>query len=276
MPPRLGILAVLLVFGLVANPSRTAAADDAAALCERAIVVGASRGGVPTEMLHAIALTETGRMTGGRLRPWPWAINREGRGYWFESREQALAFAQASLEEGRRSFDVGCFQVNYHWHGHNFPSLEAMFDQEVNGTYAAQFLRSLHDEFGDWSRAAGAYHSRTPHFASIYRARFDRMLAGIGGTPLMPAAEVAPAQVAAVEPGVPRRSVTRIAARAKIVSLGAPPPPVAARSPAASAQARAAASIRVERGRLPPAILARMQGPDPAPAVTVSTRSAPR
>jgi hypothetical protein len=101
------------------------------------------------------------------------------------------------------------------------------------------------------------------------------MLAGIGGTPLTVAAEVAPVQVAAVEPAVPRRSVTRIAARAKIVSLAAPPPPDATRSPKASAQAMAAAAIRVERGRLPPAILARMQGPDPAPAVTVSTRSAP-
>ena len=59
-----------------------------------------------------------------------------------------------------------------------------MFDQDVGAAYAARFLRDLYAERGDWSAAAGAYHSQTPHFASIYRARFDRILAGLGGAPL--------------------------------------------------------------------------------------------
>jgi len=273
MPPRLGLLAATLAAALAATDAGAATDEAIAAICDRAIVTGAARGGVPPEMLHAIALTETGRMIGGRLRPWPWAINREGRGYWFKTREEALAFAKASLAEGRRSFDVGCFQVNYHWHGHNFPSLEAMFDQEVNGTYAAQFLGGLRAELGEWSQAAGAYHSRTPHFAALYRARFDRMLAGLGDTPLVPAPAVAATEAA--EPATPRRSVTRIAARARIVSLEPAPVPEAVGRPEPSARARAAAAIRVERGRLPPAILARMQGPPPPPHVTVSTRSGP-
>ena len=46
---------------------------------------------MPQAVLHAIALTETGRPDGGRLRPYPWAINREGKGHWFASREEALA-----------------------------------------------------------------------------------------------------------------------------------------------------------------------------------------
>jgi hypothetical protein len=53
-------------------------------------------------MLHAVALTETGRKTGGRIRPFPWAINREGQGRWFETREEALAFARQSVADGRR------------------------------------------------------------------------------------------------------------------------------------------------------------------------------
>ena len=137
-----------------------------------------------------------GGREGGRLRPWPWAINREGKGYWFGSRDEALAFARASLAEGRPSFDVGCFQINYRYHGQNFPSLEAMFDPDTGAAYAAQFLRSLYR--GDWSAAAGAYHSQTPTRASVYRARFDRILAGLGGAPLVVAA-------AAPEPPVQRR-----------------------------------------------------------------------
>ena len=136
---------------------------------------------MPQEVLHAISLTETGRPDGGRLRPWPWAINREGQGHWFGNRAEAFAFAQASLAAGRGSFDVGCFQINYHWHGHNFPSLEAMFDPEAGATYAARFLQSLYLERGSWLAAAGAYHSQTPSRASVYRARFERILAGLGG-----------------------------------------------------------------------------------------------
>ena len=197
MMPRLALgLWLALAFGALAVPLpvRAADADPAAELCESAIAAGARRGGVPSEVLHAIALTETGRNAGGRIRPYPWAINREGKGHWFKTREEALAFAQESLAAGRRSFDVGCVQINYRWHGHAFPSLEDMFDPEWTATYAAQFLRTLYEERGSWSAAAGAYHSLTPELAQIYRTRFDRLLAGIDPTALA-AAEAAPARL---------------------------------------------------------------------------------
>ena len=152
----LGLALVLAIAGSTpAEPARAAGALGPAEICERAIVNGARRGGVPVEVLHAVALTETGRKQDGRLRAWPWAINREGKGYWFDSYEEALAFAKASLADGRRSFDVGCVQINYRWHGHAFPSLEAMFDPEWTATYAAQFLRTLYEERGSWSAAIG-------------------------------------------------------------------------------------------------------------------------
>jgi hypothetical protein len=181
MTPRsgLGLGLVLLALLAPAAPARaeTPAAADPAALCEAAIASGARRGGVPVEVLLAVALTETGQERDGRLRAWPWAINREGKGFWFKSREEALAFGRQSLAEGRPSFDVGCVQINYRWHGHAFPSLEDMFDPEWTATYAAQFLRTLYEERGSWSEAAGAYHSLTPDKATTYRARFDRLLA---------------------------------------------------------------------------------------------------
>jgi hypothetical protein len=189
---------------------------DQSAICERAIVEGARRSGVPEDVLHAISLTETGRPDGGRLRPWPWAVNREGKGYWFATRDEAIAFAKASLAAGRPSFDVSCFQINYRHHGMNFPSLEAMFDPDTSADYAAHFLRSLHAELGNWSSAAGAYHSRTPQRANVYRARFDRILAGLGGAPMV---------VAAAEPeppamdAPPRKSRVRTIRGPKIINL---------------------------------------------------------
>lgn len=193
--------------------ARADSLEAGAAICERAIVDGARRGRVPEGVLQAISLTETGRAVGGRLRPWPWAINREGRGYWFASREEALDFARASLAEGRRSFDVGCFQINYLWHGANFASLEAMFDPDAGAAYAARFLSDLYRARGDWSLAAGAYHSQTPDRALVYQARFDRILAGLGDAPLQVAAvPEAPAVV------VPKRSRTRLKGP-KIITL---------------------------------------------------------
>jgi hypothetical protein len=151
------------------------------------------------------------------MRPWPWAINREGQGYWFKTREEALAFAKSSLAAGRTSFDVSCFQINYRYHGHNFPSLEAMFDMDTAADYAARFLRSLYMERGDWSAAAGAYHSQTPARASVYRARFDRIYANLGGAPIAVAA--AEPEASSTEPATPRKSRTRLTRGPKIITI---------------------------------------------------------
>jgi hypothetical protein len=261
-----GILLVLLALGAAAPAKAQGVADEAAAaVCERAIVAGARRGGVPVSALHAIALTETGRQMGGRTRPWPWAINREGEGHWFATRDEALAFARSSVAAGRTSFDVGCFQVNYRWHGHAFASLEAMFDQETNGTYAAQFLRTLHDELGDWSAAAGAYHSRTPEFANRYRARFDRIHAGLGGAPLV-VADLGPEPEAAPDPDRPSR--TRMRVRPKIITLSGT-------APAEPSAGAAVAGIKVERGRRPRSVEQAEAEAAAGGPVVLSTRNAP-
>ena len=167
---RIGLLAIL---GGSASPG-SAAADDPAELCRDAARAAAARTGVPLAVLEAISLTETGRGSGAAARPWAWTVNMEGAGQWFDNLDGALSFAASGYQRGARSFDVGCFQLNYRWHGQNFASIEAMFEPRANALYAAEFLARLYRELGDWSAAAGAYHSRTEEYASRYRARFDR------------------------------------------------------------------------------------------------------
>ena len=96
-----------------------------------------------------------------------------------------------------------------------------MFDPDTGADYAARFLRSLYAERGDWSAAAGAYHSQSPDRAGVYRARFDRILAGLGGAPLTVAA-AEPEQPQVVTP--PRKSRTRLTRGPKIITI----PPKAA------------------------------------------------
>jgi hypothetical protein len=166
-----------------AAPLVAPAPDDLSVICDQAAAEASARTGVPVAVLEAISLAETGRKHGGQFRPWPWTVNMEGKGLWFDSVDDARAYVYSQYKRGARSFDVGCFQINYKWHGQAFPSIDAMFDPVAGAVYAAEFLRDLHAEEGSWSEAAGAYHSRTPEFAEEYRARFDRIHDDLAGEP---------------------------------------------------------------------------------------------
>lgn len=171
------ILLISFPFDFLA-PHPTAASPEMAGpdLCEMAASIASRDSGVPLSVLRAIALTETGKSVDGEITPWPWTVNVKGAGTWFDDRASAETFINSKLNSGIESFDVGCFQINYRWHGHAFSSIEHMFEPLANAEYAASFLSELYIEFGDWTRAAGAYHSRTPKYARKYEARFTRFL----------------------------------------------------------------------------------------------------
>ncbi|MBN9886113.1 transglycosylase SLT domain-containing protein [Pelagibaca abyssi] len=149
------------------------------AICDRAAQEASRQTGVPIEVLMAITRAETGRARNGQTRPWPWTINVQGEGHWFGTRHAARQHAVATFAKGIRSFDLGCFQINYRWHGGAFRSLEEMLDPTANALYAARFLRRLHKETGSWTEAAGAYHSRTPKYAERYKRRYRAMHASL-------------------------------------------------------------------------------------------------
>ena len=159
-------------------------------ICESAAHIASEESDVPLDVLRSISLTETGRSKHGTLRPWPWTVNMEGVGKWFDTFGAAQHYVERHHDRGARSFDVGCFQINYRWHGQHFESIEAMFDPITNARYAAQLLRDLYSEFGDWSLAAGAYHSRSPQYAKKYRARFDRIRANLTEAPVIALAPI--------------------------------------------------------------------------------------
>lgn len=208
--PRTIGLAGALALGL--SPALAAAsglrAADPAAICLAAGDRAADAHGVPRAVMRALTRTETGRARGGALQPWPWTVNMEGAGHWFDSRAEALAYVAREQARGARSFDVGCFQLNHRWHGQAFASVDAMFDPAANADYAARFIKGLHAEGGSWDQAAGLYHSRTPEFRNRYAARFARIL-GRGD------AETGPVALAALETAEPPRAGPRAVAPAR-------------------------------------------------------------
>lgn len=179
-----------LILMLVPGVSLARNAEDQVwLLCDQAAAIAAKSQNVPLDVLRAVTRTETGRGTKSGLKPWPWTVNMEGAGRWFASQDEARAYVFQHFKRGARSFDVGCFQINYKWHGTAFRSIDQMFDPVANAEYAAKFLTELYQEFGDWTKAAGAFHSRTPEFADIYTERFEQIRAGL--KPSAPGTKVA-------------------------------------------------------------------------------------
>ncbi len=120
----------------------SAPAGSAATACDEAIAAAEHRLQLPSGLLSAIGRVETGRADhAGVAHPWPYAINAEGIGAFFATKQAAVAAVRALQKRGVRSIDVGCVQVNLMYHPAAFASLDQAFDPVVNVSYGAGFLR---------------------------------------------------------------------------------------------------------------------------------------
>ncbi|MEM8937499.1 MAG: lytic transglycosylase domain-containing protein [Pseudomonadota bacterium] len=165
MTARHSFIAALL--GLIALVGPALAEGDAA-LCANAARTAEKTHQIPEGYLRAISLVETNRGVAGEDSPWPWTVNVDGKGHWFDTRAAAENFVSAKEQAGVSSMDIGCFQINTRWHKAHFDDTATMFDPATSAAYAADFLRSLKDQTGNWRGAVGRYHSRTPAFAERY------------------------------------------------------------------------------------------------------------
>ncbi|TVS02000.1 MAG: lytic transglycosylase domain-containing protein [Rhodobacteraceae bacterium] len=163
-------LGLLLITSILLWPILARAASPAR-LCEAAAQRAAQRHDVPFDLLRAIVLAETGLRRAGQITPWPWAVHAEGRGHWSATRAEALALVRMAQARGVRNIDLGCFQINLHWHSAHFASLDDMIDPDRNADFAARLLKQHKARLGSWEAATGAYHSATPDLAARYRAR---------------------------------------------------------------------------------------------------------
>lgn len=144
---------------IVAAPAfiSDARADGAAFAnaCEREMIRAANENAVPLAVLYAVALTETGQK--GALNAF--ALNVEGRAVFSADFREALARFLSARRSGAVLIDIGCMQVNHHYHGAKFASVEAMFDPRANVDYAARFLKNLRKSEGSWTAAVARYHA---------------------------------------------------------------------------------------------------------------------
>ena len=132
--------------------------------------------GIEAHLLSTIASVESGQWDYKREQymAWPWTVNAQGKSYYLKSKEEAVAKVQELQENGIKSIDVGCMQINLKYHKDAFASLEDAFDPQKNVEYSAQFLAKLYSSRGkDWDRAVMAYHSKDPVRGSNYHKRLS-------------------------------------------------------------------------------------------------------
>ncbi|MCT7377564.1 transglycosylase SLT domain-containing protein [Chelativorans sp. EGI FJ00035] len=123
--------------------------------CEAEILRAAQKYDVPPGILYSVGLTETG--VKGSLQPY--ALNIQGKAVFARSaRAAAKEFAKAR-ERGVKLIDLGCMQINHHYHGDRFRSIAEMLDPRRNVDYAARFLTHLKRQHGTWSMAVARYHA---------------------------------------------------------------------------------------------------------------------
>ncbi len=205
----------LALLPAIARAELTPVSMDPSRLCEQAISSVSASYPFPQGLLAAIGRVESGRRDPltGVVRPWPWTVDVEGEGHFYQSEAEAIAAVRHFQAEGRRSLDVGCLQVNLLQHPDAFVDLDAAFDPAANARYAAKFLASLRSSDTSWLQAAGLYHSATPALAAAYRQKVAEAM----GTVLQP---VAPQMLAMLSPMPPFNSPAAIR-----MTPTRPPPP---------------------------------------------------
>lgn len=150
--------------------------------------IAAQRAGIPSPVLYAIALQESGlRRRSGRLVPWPWTLNVAGAAQRFGSYAEACAGLQRALRQVPPTrIDADLAQVNLGYHEHRYDKPCDLLDPYRNLRVAADILSEQHAPGQDWLITMGRYHRPAGGVpAARYRGNVSQHLARVLGKPLV-------------------------------------------------------------------------------------------
>jgi hypothetical protein len=167
--PLLAMMAILAPCQVRADIS-AAPFQTASNMCRQAVAAAERAHGIPTHLLAAIARVESGRkdQASNTFNPWPWTINFDGQGSFYDNKTQAVATATLMRPRVTQSIDVGCMQISLTNHPDAFASMDQAFDPSSNADYGARFLVQLFEKTGSWPKAVEFYHSATPELGHDY------------------------------------------------------------------------------------------------------------
>lgn len=143
--------------------------------------IAASRAGIPSPVLYAVALQESGMLRDGKFVPWPWSLNVAGETRRFGNQAEACSGLLAALRQVRATrVDAGLSQINLGYQKHRYRHPCELLDPYRNLVIAAEILREQYDPRGDWLLAMGRYHRPAGGApAARYRKSVARHLARV-------------------------------------------------------------------------------------------------
>ncbi|MBP0714265.1 transglycosylase SLT domain-containing protein [Burkholderia sola] len=140
---------------MLCSPTPGAAAE----IPPPAYQLAAHAAGVPSPVLYAVALQESGTRIRGQLRPWPWTLNVAGSSLRYRTRQTACTGLKEALHRtSAKRIDVGLGQINVGHQAHRGVPPCELLDPYRNLALAATILREQHTPGEDWIHAIGRYH----------------------------------------------------------------------------------------------------------------------
>lgn len=100
---------------------------------------------IKEHLLTTISSVETGRWNAKTKQKvaWPWTVNAQGKGTYFETKAQAVREVKRLQKAGVKSIDVGCMQINLAYHPDAFKSVEEAFDPEKTLNTGQNFWKTF-------------------------------------------------------------------------------------------------------------------------------------
>lgn len=121
--------------------------------------IAAQQAGIPSVVLYAIALQESGTWLNERLVPWPWTLNIAGRAYRYAHQAAACSGLQQALQHTSPTrIDAGLGQINLGHQQQRYQHPCELLDPYRNLAIAAEILREQHTPGQDWLITIGRYH----------------------------------------------------------------------------------------------------------------------
>ena len=183
-PVTLRHLAIICLGGIFVSPAMAETANKPM-IPPPAYQLAAHEAGVPSAVLYAIALQESGIQLRSQRVPWPWTLNVAGQPRRFTTRDAACDELRHTLNtQTNRHIDVGLGQINVGYHAHRVAHPCDLLDPYRNLAIAATILREQYQQGEDWLPAIGRYHwpaDGTP--AASYRRSVHQYLSRVHGGP---------------------------------------------------------------------------------------------
>jgi len=129
--------------------------------------------GIPSGMLVAIALVESGQDGA----PHPFAMSVQGRPYYARNVSDAARHLRDHRGQLRSNTYVGCMQLSVASHRGEFQPLEKIVEPRDNVFYAGQLLVRFHGEEGNWKTALTRYNGSSGRRAQAYVCKIWQSLA---------------------------------------------------------------------------------------------------